>query len=233
MDDKTISLKSIALPDLKVVLPPLLMALALAVAFIFTVKFAVERISLQLGQISQVKSWETVLNNKLGLLKDLSGKVSSGVEVSAVALPEKNSTLALVATIKDVAKKEPIVIKEIKILPEAFDSSSGVTSVGLSVAVDGNLPQIIDFLEVMVNSAPISTVSNVTFEDSGAGVISASIQFRTYFAPYPKEIPDVAAAVNEFTPTENQTLTRINGFSLPTFTTAAGQAPGSRLTPFP
>jgi len=101
----------------------------------------------------------------------------------------------------------------------------------LNFDLNGSLENIISFLKVIKNFAPIVNCEKLELNQS-SGMYRASVTLRSYWAPYPTKIPAITQPLSDFTEDELDMVTRISKLTPPPFSTIYPSAPGERINPF-
>ncbi len=181
------------------------------VLFVMVGKFAVGQVTNLRNQIGEAKKSQSVLSNKLNVLRSVSQLSASGTNAALIALPKSNPSLQVMSQLKSLASSNLVVMEEIKV-SMASDSSGGLSYVTTSFNIIGPKNAIVAFVKSVDTIAPITFVEKMELvEDSGLG--AANITTKTYYAPLPATIPTLTQSITDLTSAEKDLLSQIGGLS--------------------
>jgi len=205
------------------------------ILFLVFGNYGIGRVRNLRSQISQTRQDKTALTEKLNMLRTISTTVESASQFAASALPGENTVLPARARIKELAVANGVVLSNLKSDLGASDVS-GLSGVRLNFDLAGTRSEIIAFLKLIENTAPISLVDKITFSESVEGS-SATISVKTFWAAFPQTLPAVTKSITDLTVEEKNTLDKISAFAqpasteIPTDSEAGGESIG-RQNPF-
>lgn len=198
--------------------------------FLIIGKFGFGKITEIRNKIASAQSDKQVLTQKLDILKNIevNGEKFSNIAVSA--LPETNSSLAVISQIKILSGKVGLIVSEIK-SGSPGTNPSGLSFVNISFKVMGQREQIESFITDISSIAPITIVDKIKISESSPGISTGNISIKSFWAPFPTKIPGVDKAIPDLTSQEQKTLQGLNELTQPIFTVIpAGE--GGRADPF-
>lgn len=196
--------------------------------FVIVGKFAVTQVTNLRNQISEAKKTQSVLSNKLNVLRSISQVSVSGTNTALIALPRSNPSLQVMSQLKSLASSNLVVMEEIKV-SMASDGSDSLSYITTSFSIIGPKDAIISFVKSVDTIAPITFVEKMELvEDSGLG--AANITTKTYYATLPTTIPTVTQPITDLTSAEKDLLSQISGLSqssieIPTSASVSGINP--------
>ncbi len=181
------------------------------ILFVIVGKFAIAQVTNLRNQISEAKKTQSVLSNKLNILRSISQVSISGTNAALIALPKSNPSLQVMSQLKFLASSNLVVIEGIKV-SMAGDSSDSLSHVTTSFNIIGPKDAIIAFVKSVDTIAPITFVEKMELvEDSGLS--AANITTKTYYASLPTTIPTVTQTITDLTSSEKDLLSQIGGLS--------------------
>lgn len=183
------------------------------ILFIAVGKFGFSRISELRGRIAQAQRDQTVLTQKLNILKSISETVTSGSPMALTALPSTNPSLITTSQLKSLASIQEVVISGIKGSGEVKDNS-GLSRVNISFEATGGRAQIIAFLKSIGTIAPITLVDKVKITEAG-GAVRADVSVKSFWAALPTKLPTLTEPITDLTANETETLTAVTGLTQP------------------
>ena len=223
--------RKIVPPDIGVLLLPLGLVVVFVIVFLGVFVFFYDRISVQLASIAENSKVEQALSQKLNLLSTVELKYSDSAEAAVIALPDKNDSLSFVSQVRLLAAKQPLLVRSVEIASEQ-ENKVGNSAVVITFVLDGELAQIINFLETIPNYAPVSSLSSFDLKNDG-DLASSKIEFKVYYAPFPKTLPATIEPVHELSDNQKKVLADIESLIPPEFSYSPSEATISgRENPF-
>jgi hypothetical protein len=207
---------------------PLVIVLVL---FIITGKFAITQITNVRNQISLAKKSQSVLSEKLKTLRSSAQISADGSGVALIALPKSNPSLQVISQLKMLASSNLALIEGLR--SNVTESSTDeILHVTTSFSLVGPKDAIIAFVKGVDTIAPITFVEKMELVED-AGLSSATITTRTYFASLPKTIPTVTQPITDLTLSEKDLLTQLSKLSQSAIDTPApSSGSGTNANPF-
>lgn len=181
--------------------------------FIFVGKFGVNQIKNIRTNIADTKKSQTILTEKLRILKSISADAGIGTNWTLFTLPKSNPSLQVISQLKLLSSMNSVIIGNIKSSLSSADAK-GSSYITTTFKVSGSRESIVAFVKAIDTIAPITFVEKMELTES-SGVNIANITSRTYWAPLPSTIPQVTQSVNDLTPSEKALLTQIGQLSFP------------------
>ena len=183
------------------------------ILFVIVGKFGMSQISAVTNQVKEAKKTESVLSEKLKILRSASGTSTANALAASSALPDANPSILTVAQLKNLASQDLIILKSIR-TNLVNNSTSGLPYVNISMEVSGDQEQLVKFVKDVGTIAPISFVDKMELsEDKGS--ISSTLTVKSYWAPLPSTIPTVTQSVTALTASEQALLSQITTLSQP------------------
>lgn len=200
------------------------------ILFVLVGKFGLDQINNIRNQINDAKKNQSVLSEKVNILKNISSVSVEAPADALVALPKTNPSLLVMAQINNLIANQPLLLANLGSSPPS-ESTGGMSSVLTSFSLSGTKDAIISFVENIDKIAPMSFVQKVDMNGSG-NELTADISIKTYFAPLPKTIPTVTQAVTDLTATEKSLLTEISELTEVSLFDVATASGGINPNPF-
>jgi len=191
---------------------PLVIVLIL---FLIVGKFGFAQISKIRSQIKSAEKSESILTDKLSILRSVAQTSATGANSVLFALPKSNPALQTISQLKVLASQNLVVLSDVK-STAGISSSSDLSSVNVSFVLTGTREQIISFIKGLDTIAPVTFVSKMDLSEL-AGVNVANVTTKTFYAPLPKTIPTVTQPITDLTPSEKDQLVKILGLTPPVF----------------
>ena len=176
---------------------------------------AYSQISALRDKISLAQKDQTTLSQKLKVLSSVSTTAAQEAEAATSALPEGNPALVVVSQLKNLASSKGIILSAMK-SSAGSDSGGSFSDVTISFTIDGPRASVLSFLQDISQIAPLTSVVSVGINEF-AGVDDATVNLRSYWAPFPKTISPINQAITDLNSSEKQTLSEINNLTQPTF----------------
>lgn len=211
---------------LKAVLP----LVVVAILFVVVGQFGFGKISEVRDQIGSAQNDQKILSQKLEVLRNVAATGAQSSNLAVMALPDSNSSLSVIAQIKVLAGREGLTISEIKSGSPAV-GTKGLSAVSISFNVAGTRAQIESFITGIGTIAPISIVDKIKMSESTPGTTLASLNIKSFWAPFPTKIPAVTTALTDLTPAEQQILQGLGGLIQPVFSQVVANQ-GGKTDPF-
>ncbi|HTK03504.1 MAG TPA: GspMb/PilO family protein [Alphaproteobacteria bacterium] len=216
--------------NFKLILNSTLPLIVVIILFLLVGKFGISKILEIQSQISDTRTRQTVLTQKLSLLQNLSETVSTGSNVSLSALPDTNPALLVVSQLKNISSASGVTLSGLKSGAEVLDPS-GISKVGISFNVTGTRDTIIAFLKTIQDIAPITVVDKVKINQAGEET-TASVTVQSFWADLPKTLPKLDQPITDLTEAEKKTLTDIENLIQPNFADVAPSETSGKEDPF-
>lgn len=216
--------------NIKVIGSSVLPLIIILILFVIVGNFAFSKITDLRTQIGDAETVGNTLKQKVNLLSTVSGSVANYSSSAAVALPDSNTSLAVISQLKNLAILNTVLLSNIKAGSETKDPS-GFSRTDVSFDVEGSRDQIVTFLKAISGIAPISLVGTVKISESG-GLVRAGVGVRTFWAAIPKTLPTSNQSINDLTADERSLLSTINSLTPPSFSVAPASQGGGRPNPF-
>ena len=211
---------------IKVILP----LLAILLLFVIVGKFGFGKIANIRTQISAAQTEQKVLSQKLNILTNVAATGEQFSNIAVSALPDSNPSLAVVSQLKILAGTDGLLISEVKSGSPANDNT-GLSAVSVSFNVIGSRIQIESFINKISSIAPITIVDKIKINESSPGSSVANIVVKSFWAPFPTQIPPVSQAIADLTPDEQQTMQELSDLKQPIFSQIPA-AQGGKSDPF-
>lgn len=222
--------KSLIPPNFQVLITPfgLISAMAILGAVVYNV--GVARISQQNLQVAQSKKNESVLAERVSVLQEVSGTVTTQAKAADAAVPNINPGLLTLSQLKQLASKTSVTVVDFGIGSEIRDVG-GLTRVETTIVVEGSFANVVSFVSQINTVAPIAVPGKIRITSAG-GLSRASVTASSYFAPLPTKLPSLTEPVTKLTSAEADVISKISSLSQPAFLELAPQPPAPRPNPF-
>lgn len=223
-------MKNINLPkNVEVSLRSLLPLLVLTFLIMFTFRFGVGNIVSTAEKVKTAKNELNTLQAKLNLLNQVSGDSLATSSLATNSLPAENPALTLVSQVKKIASQNGLVLLAFKSKDTGESPASAVSSSEVSFEIEGPRPLIVNFMTAITQISPISYISRAKLTET-EGLTNATINIKSFWAPYPKELPAIESEIGDLTPEERGILTGISGLTQPSFVELPAAQPGGNTT---
>jgi hypothetical protein len=215
---------------IKIAAKPLLVLALLAILSLTGFSKAFSEIgSLKEQQAKAVKS-ENILKSKLDTLSINEASVSTDANHAVSFLPGENPALLVLYQLRAGAVNSGLILSDLKV-GSGIQDPNGFMRVSISFDVEGPLMQILDFISSSKVMAPNIWVERTDLEFSG-DVVRASIDTKSFWVPFPTKMPPLTEPVTSLDASEKEVLTKISGFSKPSFVSLTPGIPRENLNPF-
>lgn len=215
--------------NVKVVLKSTMPFLIVVALFIIVGKIGIGKAKDIQVQTEVSKTTQNTLTQKINIIQSLSASLSGFSSSAAVALPDSNTSLAVISQLKNLANFNGLVVSDIK-SSSALNNPSGLSSVGVDVNVIGNKDQVKTFLESIQTIAPISIVDKVKINEN-AGSTQASVSVKSFWAVLPAALPTTNQTLTGLSTDEQKLLDSVNALTPPAFGVLPA-ASGGKDNPF-
>lgn len=228
---QTKKLKDMDIKDLKPLAIPFLSVFSLVILSIVSFNILNGRISTKKAELKKSESEEETLLEKRRILSEFDSLVSSSTLSSIdLAFPEENPALMMLSQIKSLSSSFGLTLVELNV-GKATDFENDTKKVSINLSIDGPLEGVISFVKTLETLAPINTVNNVEFINSG-DLTRADISLLLYYSKHPTKLPPIAEAIKGLSVDETDLLFEINSLTSPTFGILIPQEPVARQDPF-
>lgn len=197
--------------------------------FLVIYRLTISQIPLQKSRLSEQTRKEQTLRQKGEILRTLDQSVLGQVDLTAFALPNKNSSFIVASQVNRVASENSVFITNLRIGSETEDAS--LLSSDLSFDVEGATPLVLNFLQAVGNIAPITLIDRVQINQT-AQVARATVRLKVFWANFPTSLPPVTEAISDLTQEEEEVLISILNLTPPEFVELEAQPPTERADPF-
>lgn len=206
---------------------PLIVSLIL----IFIVgQFGFSKISDVRAQVSSATRDQNVLNQKLSLLQTLAPSLSGSSNAATSALPDKNTSLAVISQVRGLGTANGVVISGIKGGAEAKDNT-GLSRVDIAFEAGGTYPALITFLTSIEKVAPITLVSKIKLSEIG-GAAKANVTVSSFWSAFPTKLPATTDQITDLTSDEKNTINKVGSLIQPQFQEIPPAGSGGKADPF-
>ncbi|MBI4157838.1 hypothetical protein HY502_03250 [Candidatus Woesebacteria bacterium] len=204
--------------------------LALLVVLVGVVyKLAISQLPAQRVKFSEQIKKEETLRQKSEILKSLESAVLEQADLTSFAIPNKNSSFAVVSQLNKLAQENSVLITNLRIGTETKEAN--LSSSDLNFDVEGVSPSVLNFLQGIAGIAPITLTDKVQVNES-LGVTRATVRLKAFWAEFPATLPAVSEAVSDLTPEEVEILSKIVNLTPPDFVYLEPQEPREKTDPF-
>ena len=220
------SIKHIGIPVL-VILTVFLVSLGLY-------KEGIPRITTLRKQLSDSRRAQTVLENKISILKEVRDSNLIQVDTVYVALPEKNPAPLVISHIKTISETHGITLRDLDLSkPKVTETANGLNSAELEFDISSkDMTSLINFLLDIRNVSPIINMDEIEIGAEVEGTFASNVKTFVYWASLPETLPSLTEAIDTLTSEEQQLIGRVSNLKMPVFTKLDPQPPGIREVPF-
>jgi hypothetical protein len=191
------------------------------------------------GQIGQIRdkvisaeSDQKTLTQKMEVLRNVSAQGAQISNFAVAALPDSNSSLAVMSQLRTLAQNQNLFIANIKSSDPTTDPT-GLSSVGISFNLSGgSRAQLESFANSLGSIAPITLVVKIKLSEDSPGSALANVSVKSFWAAFPTKIPALTEAISDLTPDEQQLLQKISALTQPVFVQLPPAGGGGRSDPF-
>lgn len=215
---------------LKIAVKPFLVLGVIIAVSLFGFSRAFYEIGNLREQMAKATKEGNILKSKLDILSSNSQSVASDAGASAAYLPGENSALQVLSQLRANAQTYGILISNLKVNPGAKDPS-GFMKTTISFDVQGDLSQIIDFINTTKISSPNTWIDSTELNFT-ADTLHATVSISSYWAPFPTKIPALTEPITSLDASEKEILLKISGYERPSFVTLTPEAPRDNPNPF-
>lgn len=181
--------------------------------------------------IDQLQKQNTVLAAKKQFLGSVDSQaLAEDVQVTVVAVPSQDSTLAALSTIRLLASENGMKIDKIQVGVSA-EKVGEIGKSTLSFELGGPLAGVVSLLDKLQGAAPVTKLSKVGLAAAG-GDVSAELDITAFWSELPTTLPAADSPLASLTASEREILAQLKSLRR---TGAAGvipQAPEGRTNPF-
>lgn len=224
------SLTEIVSPNIKALIVPVVILIVLIILSAISYRIAISEVTTQREELATANNVEKVLKNKETVLSQVEGQINSYVDAAALAVPSQNPALVMISQLKNLALTKGVILSSVKGGAESTTPGS-LISVDITLAIEGPSAAIIDYLKAVNTFVPLSTLDRVKINQSG-GNARAEVMVRTYFSPFPTQLPSMAEPIKDLTAEEKELLGKLSQLTPPMFINLTPQAPVVRESPF-
>lgn len=217
-------------PEFQVLLVPFALISAMAILFAIVYNVGVSRISQQNQQLAITKKNESVLAERVSVLQEVSGTVTTQAKAADAAVPSINPGLITLSQVRTLASKTSLSVIDFGIGSEIIDVG-GLKKVEVDITVEGKFGDVVSFISQLNSIAPISVPTKIRMTSAG-GLSRASLSANSYFAALPTRLPALTEPVRKLTAAETDTISKISALSQPAFLELTPQAAVPRSNPF-
>lgn len=226
-----LSVKGVIRPNIKVLFVPFILAGFLLLLSLVVVQNTYTRVSAEIKKLNESEKAESLLQEKVNLLQEMSPIVISQTDQTVIALPEKNPSITMLIQLNLLAEKYSLTFAN-KEAGSHTKFQEDILKTPISFSVGGNLDQLLFFVNEIKTVAPLSTIDemNVTAAtDEGVGM---SIKMSVYFSKFPEKLPPLTQPIKTLTAEEKETLDKISFLKKPVFIEQSTTRSEERQDPF-
>jgi hypothetical protein len=224
-------IRKISLPwRLQFLLVPVVVLAGVSVLFLISFKTGISRVTSLRTLLKETAQKENILKQKKEVLLSLGSEIPLQAKKIAAVFPDKNSSLLMLSQLKLEAIEEGLAFSSFKVGAEVKEKTS-FSRVNIAFTVEGEVGNLISFLDSLKQVAPFSLIDRLDLRLSGT-LATADVQLSTYWAPFPEKLEALTEAVKGLTPEERETLLSVLDFKLPVFIQLSPSVPGERDDPF-
>lgn len=231
MDIFGISVKGTIKPNIRILATPVLMALVLVFLTVFIFKNGISRMLDEIKNLEDARKTETILQEKVNILRRIEGVVLSQADISAMAIPERVPSMLMLVQINKLAEKYSINLSS----KETQIQSRGdvdLPSMRISLTAEGELTGIVNFLKEIDTLAPISTLDEIEYNQDEGGKINTTISLSIFWGDFPTKIPPITEPIKTLSIKEEKLLEQLADLQKPELIDLKASEPTTRESPF-
>lgn len=225
-----ISVERVIKPNIRIMAPPIFMAVVLVICGVIVFKNGLASIYSNLKKLEDVDKTLAILQERVDVLREIQGIVLSQADISVVSLPNRNPSLIMLSQLGNLATQKEVVI----VNKSTQTATSGLTelfSMQIRLNIEGQFTNLLSFANDIDKIAPLSTLEEVDIAKSAEGV-NSSISMSVYWGDFPTKIPAITEPIKTLTATENDLLDQLANLTRPDLTDLQASEPASRDNPF-
>jgi len=202
--------------NIQIIIKSIVPLVIIVILFVILGQIGFGKISAIRTQISGAESDQSVLTQKLNLLRTVSVSGAQNSNIATNSLPDSNASLSVISQLKTLAVNSGLIVTSIKSGTVDSDTDN-INDMDIDIGVTGNsINQIESFLSGISTFAPITTLDSVKLSGS-TGLISGDIFAKSYWSPFPTELPATIEEFSDLTPQDKQTLQNLSNLTQPIF----------------
>lgn len=164
--------------------------------------------------ITRLSEERDVLEGRETVLRSSVQQVNAFSDTALLALPDTNPGLVLSSQFRTRALELGLEIVELNVSDRAVAGSEDLEAVNLNAEVSGDYELVVELLSFMSRSLPLANLERVQLESEFGGD-TAAISMIGFWAPLPRELPEITSPLDGLSDSEVQVLDRLSGFSEP------------------
>ncbi len=220
-------------PSLKLMGSPLLICFMCIAASALLIKLGLPGIQSKINKATETKKIRTTLEQRLTILKEFkAGILDDHSDITYTVFPDKNPGALALSQIKQITAEDQISVKSIEFTP-AGELKNKINKTDILYQLESNdLTSTIRFLSKLQNTAPISTVDEVTV-NTETGIVKTTLKSSVYWAALPTGLPAITEPINDLTAEEKNILNQVYSYRLPQFSILEpSSGSNDRVNPF-
>lgn len=201
--------------ELKYLIKPISIVLALITLIVTVSYIGYSQISLVYAKVSDLKDTQEKLVAKLNILESVESALSENITFIDVALPSKSSIIYGLAQVKKLASENSVVVSNLK-AGSAILEDNGISKYSINFEAEGFDADIQKFLLSFYKALPIMNIDKVKIDKSG-DIARSTVSLYIYFADLPEKIPAVTESVNGLSSEDIKMIEELSTYTLPDF----------------
>lgn len=183
------------------------------------------------GMADQLQAQNTILAAKKQFLGSVDSEaLAEDVQVTVVAVPGQDSTLAALSTVRLLASENGMKIDKIQVGGSAGKEGE-IGKSTLSFEIGGPLAGVVSLLDKLQAAAPITKLSKVGLAAAG-GDVSAELDITAFWSELPTTLPAADSPLADLTASEREILAQLKSLRRARVSGIIPQAPEGRTNPF-
>lgn len=197
-------------PSVKILVVPVTTIVLILIVIFLLISNSYSSITSTNREISESRQEESVLSQKLSILKEIEFSIEDKTSIATSALPEENSALILLALLKNISKEENVLISSTEVdSPILVGENISKTNIEIKILGE-DLQSVSRYVVGISKVVPISTLEEVTLEiDQSSGQIGATVKLSPYWASFPVVISGLTEPIRNLTTEEIVLLTNL------------------------
>lgn len=201
----------------------------IVILFFFLANIGFTKISQVQEEISQTKKDQSVLIDKLTLLRTVSNTGAQDSDTTLNSLPDSSPALLVVSQLRNLAASSGLILSSIK--SGADQSSEDLKTITVGFKISGPKPIVESFLSNIKTIAPITILNKVKISELN-GVYSGEVVVNSFWSPLPTQLPATIDGFADLTEEDKQMLLLANSLVQPTFLNLPPAGVSGRADPF-
>jgi hypothetical protein len=223
-------------PSVKLLAPYIVLIILLFGLSLYLFQNGYQRVSNEYQSMKKTNEEVSELEEKEITLREIDTSVLGQSDKTVIALPKDNPGTWVISQLKNAADDNELLVGKVNLgVDNNLDKISGMKLVFELVSEDGNIENVVNYLQTIEKISPITSPLSVvitTEEKEGIEELNIELTTSVYWSDYPTELPRLTEPVREITQKEQELLNKIISLKIPEFTELDPKDPSARQIPF-